>query len=461
MPNPARTQAARDIEHRALDSLTMNTTVAIAIGAAGLGAGLFISILVAWKSARSRREILHKIASLVTRLDSTEAGIAIEHKVPVKDALEVLESAIESMTIGGDVGRSDIERISQGLEHLALGLLIVDENGELVVVNAQAREFIDSRPTNTKAASRIQELMDEALRGTKSSDEVELLGPPRRSLRLRAWPLDDGKRHIGAVIVIEDISDVRRMEVIRQDFVANVSHELKTPVGAVALSAEILADETDPAVASRLAVRIRDESTRLARVIEDLLDLSRLEAGFSPPREPVALGLVMAEAMERVRGSAEHKSVRISVWEPEPVAVYGDRRHLVSAAQNLLENAVHYSPEGSVVEIGSAPSDTGIDLWVADEGIGIPEPDLERIFERFYRVDRGRGRESGGTGLGLAIVRHVAQSHGASVEVVSSEGRGSRFTIRFTERAEMPAGPRLVSSSVELDVRSGDDQATA
>lgn len=439
----------------------MNTTVAIAIGAAGLGAGLFTSILIAWRSARSRREIRRKIAALVTRLDSTEAGTAIERKIPIRDALEHLESAIESVTIGGDVGRSDIERISQGLEHLALGLMIVDENGDLVVVNAPAREFVEARADNAKAYSRIQELLSSALGGGDASDEVELLGPPRKNLRLKAWPLDDGRRHIGAVIVIENVTEVRRMEVMRQDFVANVSHELKTPVGAVALSAEILADESDPAVAKRLAARIRDESTRLARVIEDLLDLSRLEAGFSPPREPVSLGLVMAEAIERVKGSAEHKSVHLTAWEPEPVAVYGDRRHLVSAAQNLLENAVHYSPEGSVVEIGTAPSSSGVDLWVADEGIGIPEPDLERIFERFYRVDRGRGRESGGTGLGLAIVRHVAQSHGANVEVVSREGHGSRFTIKFAERAEMPPGPRLVRGSADLEISDSGGQATA
>lgn len=439
----------------------MTTTVAIAIGAAGLGAGMFTSILIALRFARTRREVRRKIGALVTRLNSIEAGTAIEHRIPIRDALEQLESAIESMAIGGDVRRSDIERISQGLEHLILGLMIVDENGDLVVVNAPAREFIDARADNAKAYTRIQELLYSALDGNDGSDEVELLGPPRRHLRLKAWPLDDGKRHIGAIVVIEDVTGVRRMEVMRQDFVANVSHELKTPVGAVALSAEILADESDPAVAQRLATRIRDEATRLARVIEDLLDLSRLEAGFSPPREPVSLSLVIAEAIERVKGSAEHKLVRLTAWEPEPVAVYGDRRHLVSAAQNLLENAIQYSPKESVVEIGAAPSASGVDLWVADEGIGIPEPDLERIFERFYRVDRGRGRESGGTGLGLAIVRHVAQSHGASVEVVSREGHGSRFTIKFAERAEMPPGPQLVTSSTELDINDSSSQATA
>lgn len=439
--------------------MLMNMTVAIALGAAGLGAGLLATIII-WRSARARKEIRHKIAALVTRLDSAETGTAIEQGIPISDSLEILGSAIESLAIGGDVSRADIERISRALEELNLGLIVVDETGEFVVVNAPAREFVDARVTNIKAKSKIQELLDSALAGQRGGGEVEILGPPRRNLKLAACPLDDGKRHIGAAVTIEDISEIRRMEIVRQDFVANVSHELKTPIGAVALSAEILADEPDPAVARRLAMRIRDEAGRLARVIEDLLDLSRLEAGFSPVKEAVPLGLVMAEAIERVRGSAEHKSVKVSAWEPEPVAVFGDRRHLISAAQNLLENAVQYSPEGSVVEIGAAPSGDGVDLWVADEGIGIPEPDLERVFERFYRVDRGRGRESGGTGLGLAIVRHIAQSHGATVEVISREGQGSRFTIKFKDRAEMPAGPRVIDSSAD-HLYSPSEQETA
>lgn len=435
----------------------MSNTVAIAVAAAGLGAGLLISIIVIWRAGKARRTTRRKIASLVTRLDSAETGARIEHRMPIGQALELLESAVESMTLGGDVGRSDIERLSRGLENLDLGLMIVDEQNELVAINAEARRYIDGRRDEAVAQARIQELLAQALDGDTSDEELEIFGPPHRNLQIAARPLHDGKRNLGAMVVVTDATEARRTETMRRDFIANVSHELKTPVGAIALTAEILADETDPAISRRLASRIEGESTRLARVIDDLLDLSRLETELAPPREPVALGLVMAEAAERIRAVAADRHISVSLWEPEPVAVMGERRQLVSAAANLLANAVAYSEPGSVVEIGAAATDAGVDFWVADEGVGIPEPDIPRIFERFYRVDRGRSRDSGGTGLGLSIVRHVAHNHGATIDVVSREGEGSRFTVRFPERvvssqSKMPPGITNGNSAHHADV---------
>jgi two-component system sensor histidine kinase SenX3 len=232
------------------------------------------------------------------------------------------------------------------------------------------------------------------------------------------------------IAVIDDISERRRLEEIRRDFVANVSHELKTPMGALGLLAETLVTETDPAVAQRLASRIHTEAFRVSRIIDDLLDLSRIEAEEAPPREPVLVNLVMAEAVERVRAAAEQRDVKIELEEPDPpVAVMGDRRQLVSALYNLLENAVKFSYDGGSVRIAGRLVDDEIVLEIEDHGVGIPARDLERIFERFYRVDQGRSRTTGGTGLGLSIVRHVAANHQGRVDVDSREGEGSTFRL--------------------------------
>jgi two-component system sensor histidine kinase SenX3 len=255
--------------------------------------------------------------------------------------------------------------------------------------------------------------------------------------------------------MIEDASERRRLEDIRRDFIANVSHELKTPMGALGLLAETLLVERDPAVASRLAERIHLEAFRVSRIIDDLLDLSRLESEGTPTREMVPVVLTMAEAIERVRASADQHDLELVFEEPDPsLIVVGDRRQLVAALSALLENSIVYSPAGGTVTVTAstgedalgAPEDAdeaaeGTDaqtapvvrnvvrVAVADKGIGIPAKDLDRIFERFYRVDPGRARQTGGTGLGLSIARHIAQNHGGRVEVESREGEGSTFTL--------------------------------
>ena len=249
---------------------------------------------------------------------------------------------------------------------------------------------------------------------------------------MRTESIDNGQRALGVIAVIEDVSERRRLEEVRRDFVANVSHELKTPMGALGLLAETLLSENEPQVAHRLAQRIHTEAFRISRVIDDLLDLSRIESEESPPREPVPINLVMAEAAERVKEASSQRQIEVKLEEPNPqVVVLGDRRQLTSAVYNLLENAVKFSPQASRVRcIGRAEGDEAV-IVVEDQGVGIPSRDLERIFERFYRVDAGRSRSTGGTGLGLAIVRHVAANHRGSVQVESREGEGSTFTLRL------------------------------
>jgi two-component system sensor histidine kinase SenX3 len=203
-------------------------------------------------------------------------------------------------------------------------------------------------------------------------------------------------------------------------------------MGAVGLLAETLLSENEPQIAQRLAHRIYTEAFRISRVIDDLLDLSRIENEESPPREPVLINLVMAEAAERVREAANQLQIEVSLEEPNPpVVVLGDRRQLTSAVYNLLENAVKFSPQFSRVTCIGRAEEEEVAVVVEDHGIGIPSRDLERIFERFYRVDAGRSRSTGGTGLGLAIVWHVAANHRGSVQVESREGEGSTFTLRL------------------------------
>jgi two-component system, OmpR family, sensor histidine kinase SenX3 len=245
---------------------------------------------------------------------------------------------------------------------------------------------------------------------------------------VRASPLTGG----GAVATIEDVSERRRVDAVRTDFVANISHELKTPVGALALLAETMAEEDDLGVVHRIAARMIDEAHRVSRTIDDLLELSRIELGEEPVRDIVDVVDVVDGAVERSHPLAEARQTTIEVLEcHEGVHVLGDRRQLVSALGNLVENAVKYSEDGSSVQVRVRVEGQWVELMVADHGIGIPAQDHDRIFERFYRVDKGRGRDTGGTGLGLAIVRHVATNHRGEVLVSSQEGEGSTFVLRI------------------------------
>ncbi len=238
-------------------------------------------------------------------------------------------------------------------------------------------------------------------------------------------------------VVVADEAERRRVEALRRDFVANIGHELRTPVGALVVLAETLRSELEelegieasPTV-RRLSERLTYEAARLGRTIDDLLELSRIEAGEVLVRTELPVGEVVADALERTAPAAELTGAQIEVRMPDAsVVVSGDRRQLVSALGNLIDNAVKYSGPGGTVEVSVDTTGRGVRFVVRDHGIGIPGADQVRIFERFYRVDRARRRDTGGTGLGLAIVRHVALNHGGTVEVSSTEGEGATFTL--------------------------------
>lgn len=237
------------------------------------------------------------------------------------------------------------------------------------------------------------------------------------------------------VVFADDRTQARRIEEIRQDFAVNVSHELKTPVGAISLLAETLEDAADdPVAVRRFAGRTRQEAQRLAALVHDIIELSRLQgAAAALEATVVSVDDVVHDAVDRARTVANARHHEIVEPEASGLRVYGDYDLLVTALRNLVDNAVSYSPDGTPVRIAVRAEGGLVDFVVLDEGVGITAEQRERIFERFYRADPARARDTGGTGLGLSIVKHVALDHGGEVTVWSEPGRGSTFTLRIPE----------------------------
>ncbi len=418
-PSAAHTIAAPNAGHQ-----VPAAAIFAAIAAAGV-IGIVGATLLGRRAGR--RSLEQRLTALSTRLSADTPG---GEPAGIEQALGHLEQVTDRAAEAVASASSDAMRLRRALDTLPQGVIVCDENGDVVFRNPRAAGLMGGRHGDALAAQAVVDLLADAWTSGSAEKTLDLYGPPRRTLVVRTQLIDDGRRTLGVIAVIDDISERRRLEEIRRDFVANVSHELKTPMGALGLLAETLVAEEDREVAQRLASRIQAEAFRVSRIIDDLLDLSRIEAEESPPREPVLVSLVMAEALERVRAAAEQRDVKIDLQEPSaPVAVLGDRRQLVSALYNLLDNGVKYSERGGTITFSATQSSAEVAICVVDQGTGIPSRDLERIFERFYRVDQGRSRETGGTGLGLSIVRHVAANHQGRAEVESREGEGSTFRL--------------------------------
>jgi two-component system sensor histidine kinase SenX3 len=323
------------------------------------------------------------------------------------------------------------------LDVIPLGIVVADENGGIVYRNTTADALVDTWVDGV-VGRLVAERLVAAAAGESSSEQVRTPGSSSHILQVVARPLqsdDSGAGVVGAVAILEDITERSRQESVRRDFVANVSHELKTPIGALSLLAETLVAETDPDVVGRLSARIETESQRVGSIIEDLLDLSRIE-GESPDRvELLDLAGLAAQVVERVLPIAEQRGISIRVEANSGVHIEASRNQMVSMMRNLVENAVKYSDDGGKVAVSLRSDDGGVRFEVADDGIGVPERDIERVFERFYRVDRARTRETGGTGLGLSIVRNVVLAHGGQVDLSSTEGNGTTVLVRLPTAA--------------------------
>jgi two-component system sensor histidine kinase SenX3 len=411
-------------------------TAVLAVVAVVLAAALAIVLV---DQHRLARRLLLASRRLSSDVVASGSGLA--------EATSVVERVVDRTVLRGGEGSAAESRLSSALAAIPQGIVVYDAEGAIAYRNEVAAGYLAARHGEALVEEAIEELAAEAPARPASSvptRTVDLFGPPRRTLVLRALRLEPDGHRLGVLVVIDDVTDRRRLEAVRRDFVANISHELKTPIGALGLLAETLVAEDDQVVAQRLAERMLTEAFRVSRTIDDLLELSRIEADEEARREDVPVHRFIAEAVDRVRPAAEQQGISIEVEEPAArLAVAGDRRQLVSATYNLLENAVKYSDTGSTVQVRARTDGRWVDVEVQDHGIGIPRRDLERVFERFYRVDRARSRETGGTGLGLAIVRHVAGNHAGDVKVVSTEGDGSTFTLR------LPVGTGPVAVTAE------------
>jgi two-component system sensor histidine kinase SenX3 len=343
------------------------------------------------------------------------AAVASEHR-----------AALDRLTAAAAQGR----RREAALAYTTDAVLIVLPNGQVEYANPTARMFLQDRVlevTNKLNQPDLERVIEQANRtGQAVAEDVTLWVPGARPARARAVPLADG----AAVLLLSDLSESYRLDRVRRDFVANVSHELKTPVSAIRALAETAAtalQSDDFETAVRFVERLGTESTRLAGLVTDLLDLSRVEAGGELFRSMVDLDALMVEAAERGRLLGEVKEIDVIVQETD-IHLEADPSQLAMAVKNLVDNAVRYSESGKV-ELAAEQHDDLVTIRVTDQGIGIPSDEVTRIFERFYRVDKGRSRATGGTGLGLAIVRHVVENHGGQVSVESELGVGTTFTI--------------------------------
>jgi two-component system phosphate regulon sensor histidine kinase PhoR len=433
------------------------------MGVTALAALLVALAVLVWLS----RRFFRPLARLVDGASAFAAGEyhrrleppGEPHLAALSDALNRLAARVEEQIARVRSERDHLEAIVRSMSD---GVLVTDREGRALLANPEFRRLFalagevgGRTPLELTRRGELARLVAATLeRGEARTAVVEMRSPERRTVALAATPLASDRpvagadlpaRELhGAVVVARDTTQATRLDEMRRDFVANVSHELKTPLSAIRAYAETLRDGAleDRPAAQRFVARILDQSRRLQALLDDLLTLSRLESLAQPPRaEPVDLLAILRRAVELVEETARGGMVAVRLEEPaEPVPpVVADRVGLERLATNLLENAVKYNREGGRVTVrlsraaGDGPGGERAQavLEVADTGIGIPQDALPRIFERFYRVDKGRGRAEGGTGLGLAIVKHVAQSAGGLVEVESELGAGTTFRVRL------------------------------
>jgi two-component system sensor histidine kinase SenX3 len=337
--------------------------------------------------------------------------------------------------------------IASVLSVLSSSAVVLDSEDRVLTASSAARDFGLVKGDQLVVGDLLELARHVRRKGEIREGEMEVstsrFNGRTTSFAVRVAPLGAGVGGGGLVLLLaEDQTESRRVEEVRRDFVANTSHELKTPVGALALLAETVEDAADdPEAVRRFAGRMRQEASRLTNLVQDLITLSRIQAA-EPVPDPitVSLDVVVAEALDRCRMKASAGGIELAASGPHGLSVLGDEDLLITALRNLLENAVAYSPEKTRVVVSTRrSSEDSVEISVADQGIGIPERDLERIFERFYRVDPARSRATGGTGLGLAIVKHVTAAHGGKVTVWSKEGAGSTFTLQLPLRPDASA----------------------
>jgi two-component system phosphate regulon sensor histidine kinase PhoR len=402
--------------------------LSVGFGLAAL-AGLAVLYVVTRRVARP----LRRIAAAIEQPGHGELPAAIPQEGTgevrlLARALEQSRADVAARLRALEEERTAREAILSSLDE---GVVLFERDGTVLYQNRQAETLLGGPVAHLRnvAAPAIREAVARAEGNGGSAAAEVALGPSSRTVRVAAGAVPGDDR---VLMVLRDVTEARVVDAVRRDFVANASHELKTPVASIRALAEtiVTASEHDAPAVPRFAVKIERESVRLARIVADLLDLSRLE-GVASENAAVRLDQVVAQETSRFEERAREADIELRVEVPGPVAVEGSDRDLALLVRNLVENAVQYTKPGGSVVVSARAEGGGAVLEVRDTGIGIPARDRRRIFERFYRVDRARSRETGGTGLGLAIVKHVAENMGGTVSIESELGRGSTFTVRL------------------------------
>jgi two-component system sensor histidine kinase SenX3 len=316
-------------------------------------------------------------------------------------------------------------------------LLFASESARAIGMVRQERLFGEELLSLARQARRGKEVLEASIDLPRGP-----LGAGRRALAVRAAPIRGATAGEGLVLLlVQDDSESRLLDAVRRDFVVNVSHELKTPIGALMLLAEaVMSAKDEPPSVEKFASSMQREAQRLSNLVQEIIDLSRLQVNDPLARAVlVEIDDVVADAIDRSRMSAEASEITLISGGTRALKVLGDREQLTKALRNLIDNSISYSPPKTRVAIGVKRVDEIVEIDVTDQGIGIPIGALDRVFERFYRIDSARSRVTGGTGLGLSIVKHVVANHGGEVKVWSIEGSGSTFTLRLPITNEQEA----------------------
>lgn len=419
----------------------------LVMGTAGLAA--VVALIIGFFLTRS---VIRPLSEMTAVAESIASG-NYDWQLPDtsrKDEIGKFESALSQMALSS---RNRMEKIIANRNELAAilggmveGVVAVDVEQSILHMNSVSGGMLGASPEEslgkkiwdvTKVKEVADVLTDVLKGGTEIKRKLRITGTPRDEvIEMHSSPLLDGDGKVtGAIVVLHDVTELHRLENVRKDFVGNVSHELKTPITAVRALAETLMDdsEMDSAVRKRFLGKIREQSFRLSSIVTDLLTLSRLESeGGAIQFSELDLRETVRASVKALQSTGEGRGVQVeSDLRDAPIQILGDEEALGQMVTNLLDNALKYTPEGGRVWVQLRAEGQWAFVEVHDTGIGIEPAEQERIFERFYRVDKARSRELGGTGLGLSIVKHIARTHKGDVTVESSLGAGSSFIIRL------------------------------
>ena len=409
------------------------------IALATFGAGL----ILAWLLARAAGRPLEEMAAVARRLAAGDYGARVrgslggDERALLGETLNALAERVEDTV--GELSR-DKSRLAAVLDQMAEGVGAVDADGRVLLVNPALSRLLGIDAAQARGRGHLEslrhhglaELIGEVLRGGRAAArELRRFSPEELVFDVHAAPLTQEGRPAGALVVLHDITRLRHLEQMRRDFVANVSHELRTPLSSIKGFAETLREGALEDSVNRLGFvkTIEEQAEHLTKLVDDLLDLSAVESGHRPPAmQAVALSPLLLAAARDAAPAAAERRVRVNVRSAAALSpALADAAHVRQILANLIDNAVKYNEPDGLVELAASAGDGEMIVSVRDTGMGIPETDLPRVFERFYRVDKARSREAGGTGLGLAIVKHLVEAQGGRVWVESRQPGGSTF----------------------------------